>query len=144
MALAQSVTERTLDRVPKVISPATHAAIDYLFVGSLLLGGAVLWRRNRRAAVASLVAGASGLSTILATRFPGGVWEKIAFPTHGRISVGHSLAMAATPTLLGFHGTAPGWFFAAQAALMGVVDALTDFNQTRGDTGDWDALGIGA
>lgn len=31
-----------------VISPATRAAIDWLLVGALLLGGALLWRCRRQ------------------------------------------------------------------------------------------------
>jgi hypothetical protein len=128
----------------KVISPATHAAIDYLLVGSLLLGGTLLWKRNRRAAVAALVAGGSGLGTILGTRFPGGVWDKISFPAHGRISVAHTLAVAAVPMLLGFQRSAPGWFFTVQAGLMAAVDALTDFDERQRDLEGWEPLGIGA
>lgn len=56
----------------KVISPAAHAAIDVLLVGTLLLGGSLLWNRNRWAAVAALVVGGSGLGTILAA----GLWGK--------------------------------------------------------------------
>ncbi|HOC16861.1 MAG TPA: hypothetical protein PKK95_01265 [Vicinamibacterales bacterium] len=34
--------------MPKRISPATHAAIDILLVGALLLGGSLLWHCYRR------------------------------------------------------------------------------------------------
>jgi 4-amino-4-deoxy-L-arabinose transferase-like glycosyltransferase len=34
--------------MPKRISPATHAALDALLVGALLLGGSLLWHCYRR------------------------------------------------------------------------------------------------
>jgi hypothetical protein len=144
MARTHTAVEKAVDRLPKVISPNTHAALDYLIVGATFLAGAWLWNRNRRAAVTALAAGVSGLGTVLSTKFPGGVFPKMSFARHAQVSMGQTAALAAAPMLLGF-GRKPGaWLFPAHAAIIGIVDAMTDFRGSRKERRDDRILGIGA
>jgi hypothetical protein len=143
MEQTQSAAEKAMDRLPKVISPSTHAALDYLVVGATFLTGAWLWNRNRRAAITALAAGASELGTVLSTRFPGGVFPKMSFTRHAQVSMGQTAALAAAPMLFGFGRGQGAWIFPAQAALIGIIDAMTDFKGTRTQFDDR-ILGIGA
>ena len=145
MAQIKSAGERAVDRLPKVISPSTHAALDYLIVGATFLTGAGLWNRHRRAAVTALAAGVSELGTILSTKFPGGVFPGMSFVRHAQVSMGQSAALAAAPMLLGFGRGQGAWLFPAHAALIGIVDAMTDFKAGPSNRADDDRiLGIGA
>lgn len=144
MAQSNSATEKAVERLPKVISPSTHAALDYLIVGATFLAGAWLWNRNRRAAVTALAAGVSELGTVLSTRFPGGIFPAMSFSRHAQVSMGQSAALAAAPMLFGF-GRGPGaWMFPAHAAIIGIIDAMTDFKGRRASSRDDRILGIGA
>jgi len=57
MALIEKGVQAVAERMPKVISPRTHAIIDYATAGSFLLAGALLWKRNKRAAVGAMLCG---------------------------------------------------------------------------------------
>ena len=43
------------DRVPRVISPRAHAALDYAVIGGAAFIAYRLWNRNRRAAVSAML-----------------------------------------------------------------------------------------
>src|SRR5216110_2965354 len=85
MATFQSGVQMLSNRMPKVISPKTHAIIDYATAASFFLMGAYLWKRNRRAAVASLICGATEAGTAAVTDYPGGLRPYISFEQHGKI-----------------------------------------------------------
>jgi hypothetical protein len=51
MPVTTSAVDSLTRRLPKVVSPKTHAIVDYLVIGSLFVAGALYWRRNRRAAI---------------------------------------------------------------------------------------------
>jgi len=144
MAPSNSRAERAAERLPKVISPSTHAALDYLIVGATFLIGVWLWNRNRRAAVTALAAGLSELGTVLSTKFPGGVFPAMSFTRHAQVSMGQSAALAAAPMLLGFARGQGAWMFPAHAAIVGIIDAMTDFKGARSGGSDDRILGIGA
>ena len=57
MPLLQRMVSAAAGRMPKTITPSTHALIDYAMAGSFLLAGAVYWRRNKRAAMSAFVCG---------------------------------------------------------------------------------------
>jgi hypothetical protein len=59
MAIFDTGVRMLSNRMPKMISPKAHAIIDYVTAGSFFAMGAYLWKRNRRAAVASLICGAA-------------------------------------------------------------------------------------
>lgn len=115
-------------RMPKVIQPTTHAVLDYLVAGSFLLKTAVLWKRHRRAATASLICGGATLANALVTDYPGGVFRKVSFRTHGRNDSAIAGFTAAAPRLLGFADDRESRFFSAEALAATVITGLTDFD----------------
>ncbi len=115
-------------RMPKVINPTTHAVLDYLVVGSFLLKAAVLWKRHRRAATASLICGGASLANALVTDYPGGVVSKISFRTHGRNDSVIAGLTAAAPKLLRFDDDREARFFNIEALAETVITGLTDFD----------------
>jgi hypothetical protein len=127
MAWADRIAERMTDRTPKTISPLAHAMIDYAIVGSWFLAASRFWRRNRRAAVASILAGVTELTSSLMTDYPGGAVRKISFPLHGRIALGHAAMVAGMPGAMGFQGSREAWLFRLQAVTASAVVAFTDF-----------------
>ena len=114
-------------RLPKVISPRTHAIMDYATAGSFLLIVPFLWKRNKHAAIASLVCGGVETATALMTDYPGGIAKVISFPTHGRLDGGLAGVIAALPSLIGFADESPAWFFRGQGMNVAAVTAMTDF-----------------
>ncbi len=129
MPLTQTGVAVLAGAMPKVISPRNHAIADYVAVGGLLLMGALFWKNNRRAAVASLsCAGAEAANTLL-TDFPGGVTKTISFPTHGRIDMGLAAACSALPNFLGFDDSPEAKYFRMMGISITTVAALTNFKK---------------
>ena len=114
-------------RMPKVINPTTHAVLDYLVAGSFLLKGALLWKRNRRAASAALICGGATLANALVTEYPGGVWPKISYRAHGRNDSALAGFTAAAPGLMRFKDDDEATFFRIEALTETVIVGLTDF-----------------
>jgi hypothetical protein len=114
-------------RLPKVISPTTHAVLDYVVAGSFLLKAASLWNRNRRAATASLICGGATLANAMLTDYPGGVVRKISYRAHGRNDAAIAGLTASAPRLLGFADDDESRFFSAESVAATVVIGLTDF-----------------
>jgi hypothetical protein len=119
---------RFTDNVPKVIDPAAHAVLDYLTAGSFLAVGFAWMRRHPRASTLAFINGASVLAASLLTDYPGGVWRKLSFRTHGILDVMQASMSATMPALLGFGSDPEAQFFHAQAALEAGVIAATDFS----------------
>src|ERR1019366_7681775 len=102
-------------RLPKVVKPRAHAVLDYMVIGSCLLGGALFWRRNKRAALGSLVcAGAAALNVML-TDYPGGTHPVIPYKLHGQIDAGLAGLTASIPRLMDFADEPEARYFGAQA-----------------------------
>jgi hypothetical protein len=114
--------------MPKVINPTTHAVLDYVVAGSFLLKAAALWKRNRRAAAASLICGGATLANALVTDYPGGVFPKISYRTHGRNDSAIAGLTAAAPKLLRFSDDREARFFGVEALAETVITGLTDFD----------------
>ena len=129
MALIQKGVTALTDRMPKVISPKTHAIIDYATAGSFLLAGALLWKRNKRAALGAMLCGAMEAGTAMMTDYPGGVKPVLSFGTHGRIDAGFAGFVATLPTLLMFGGEPEAMFFRGQGVAIAAVTGLTDFSR---------------
>lgn len=122
------------NRMPKVISPRTHAIIDYANAGSFILVGALLLHKNKRAAISSWICGGATLANVLMTDMPGGVWSKISLPTHLKIDGGLAATCAALPKLMGFTDDRAKWWFRSQAIALTSVGAMTNtegWEQTR-------------
>jgi hypothetical protein len=127
MALLESGVRFAADRMPKVIKPGTHAVLDYAVAGVFLAMGARLWKRNRRAAVGSLLCGGAAALNAVVTDYPGGVVHAIDYRTHGRIDAGLAALTASAPRLLGFSDEDEARFFGFQALAETVVSGLTDY-----------------
>ena len=131
MPLVQKGILAFSDRIPKVISPTAHAVADYATLGGFILMGALLWKRNRRAAIASLAcAGAEAANTLL-TDFPGGVAASISFQTHGRIDACLAAAAGSLPNFLAFAEAPEARFFRLMGLNITLVHALTDFGSSQ-------------
>ena len=115
-------------KIPARIGPATHAVLDYAVAGSFLFMAARLWRRNRRAAVGSLLCGGIVAANALLTDYPGGVFDVIDYKTHARVDAGLAALAGATPRLLGFSGEPEAQFFNVEALAQTVATSLTDFD----------------
>ena len=86
MPLLETGARFAARRMPKVINPSAHAVLDYAIAGTFLIMGARLWRRNRRAAVGSLICGGAAALNAMVTDYPGGVTPLMDYRTHGRAS----------------------------------------------------------
>jgi hypothetical protein len=127
MPFLANVTRALTDRMPKVVSPGAHAVIDYATAASFIGMGIFMWKREKRAAISSLVCGAAEMMTALMTDYPGGVVDEISFPTHGRIDVGMAGLVASMPGVMRFEDDPSSRFFSMQAVMMAAVTGLTDF-----------------
>jgi hypothetical protein len=128
MPLLESGVRFAAGRMPKVIKPRTHAVLDYAVAGIFLAMGARLWKRNRRAAVGSLLCGGAAALNALVTDYPGGVTPIIDYRTHGQIDASLAAMTAATPKFLGFSEDDEARFFGVQALAETVVTSLTDYD----------------
>lgn len=116
-------------KMPKVISPTTHAVLDYAFAAGFLLKAALIWNRHRRAAVGSLICGGAVLANAMLTDYPGGVLRKISYRTHGRNDSAISGFTASAPGLLGFSKVNDARFFTVSALAETVIVGLTDYEE---------------
>jgi hypothetical protein len=126
MPLVQKGVAIFSNRMPKVVSPKAHAIADYATLGGFALMTALLWKRHRRAAVASLICGAAEATNTLLTDFPGGVADAISFPNHLKIDMGLAAMCSALPNFMGFDEEAEGKYFRMMGINMTVMAALTD------------------
>ncbi len=128
MVLWQQGARYASHRMPKLIGPTTHAAFDYAFAGSLLVMAAWLWKRNRRAAIGSLICGGATAANAIVTDHPVGTLDLIDYKTHARIDAALAALTAATPRLMGFANDDETRLFSAHALARTVVSSLTDFD----------------
>ena len=130
MPIVQKGVAAMSDRLPKVISPKAHAIADYVALGALVVTGALLWNRNRRASIAALsCAGAEAANTLL-TDFPGGIGKLISFPTHGKIDMGLAATCSALPNFMGFNDEPEAKFFRIMGLNITTIGALTNFKHS--------------
>jgi hypothetical protein len=127
MALFESGVRMLSNRMPKVVSPKAHAIIDYATAAAFFGMGAYLWRRNRRAAVASLICGAAEVGTAAVTDYPGGVRPYISFEQHGKIDSIMSGIVTTMPNMLFFANHPSARFFHGQGVMMAAATGMTDF-----------------
>lgn len=127
--LANQITDMTRS-VPKVIGPSTHTVLDYLTAGTFLAAGMAMRSRHPRASTLAFVNGMAVLGLSMMTDYPGGVFRKLSFRTHGAIDVLQAGMSALGPALMGFAGDAEAQMFHAQAAVEAAVVAATDWNNT--------------
>lgn len=128
MALMQKGVALAAGRMPKMINPRVHSALDYAVAGSFLLMGALFWKRNRRAALGSLLCGGATAAISLLTDYPGGVRKVIPYAMHGQIDSGLIAMTAAMPKLVNIEDDPEAKFFSRQAIAKTAITAMTDFD----------------
>ncbi len=128
MPLWQESLQMAAGKLPKIIRPKSHAMMDYAVAGSFMLMGALWWRRNRRAAVSSLICGGVTAVNSLLTDYPGGMFGVISYRNHGRIDTGIAGLAAAIPRFMSFRNQPEAEFFAIHALGQTAITGLTDFD----------------
>ena len=129
MAVVNNVAGSVTKRLPKVLSPKGHAIADYITAGAFLIAAALFWRKNKRAALGSLVCGGADLALSLLTDYPGGVTDFISFPTHCKIDVGLAAMVAEMPRFMKFEEDKEKKFFILQGAGIVATANLTDVDR---------------
>jgi hypothetical protein len=129
MPISTKLTELATKPLPKMISPGMHAAIDWGTAAAFLTAGALLWKKNKRAALGAMISGELIGSLIFLTDCPGGVWKKISFETHGKIDPGVSALVASMPNLLGFSDEKESKLFQSIGIGLAAVRSLTAFDE---------------
>ena len=147
MALMQKGVALAASRLPKKINPRVHAALDYAVAGSFLLAGAFFWKRNRRAAIGSLLCGGATGAVSLLTDYSGTGGKPISYAMHGQIDTGLIAMTAAMPRLVRIGDDREAKFFSAEAAAKTAITAMTNFEngrrrKSRRDLEDETPLGI--
>jgi hypothetical protein len=132
MPLWQQGTRALTRKMPKIIGPGTHAAADYAIAGMFFIAAALLWKRNRRAAVGSLLCGGAKVANAALTDYPGGVSGVLSYRTHGRIDATIAGLTASTPQLMGFAGEPEARLFGAQALAETLITGMTDYGYYEG------------
>jgi hypothetical protein len=127
VSVGTSTLTQMTSRMPKVIDPAAHAVLDYLTAGTFLAIGFSMMGRHKRAAGLAFANGASVLGLSLLTDYPGGLFRRINFQTHGAVDVLQAMMAGVGPALLGFGGTPEAQAFYGQAAIEAGVVATTDW-----------------
>jgi len=135
MPVLNKLTKVVAKPIPRMITPKAHAVIDYASVGIFLGSAALFWRRNRRAAVASLLCGGAELGLMLLTDYPGGMKKILSFETHRELDYGLAAMAATMPESLAFKGDAGTKFFRAQGALLTLLGELTQPSSVRSKRG---------
>src|SRR3974390_2235715 len=147
MALLQKGVAMAARRLPKMISPRTHCALDYAVAGSFLLAGAVFWKRNRRAALGSLLCGGATAAVSLLTDYSGRSHKPISYSMHGEIDAGLIAMTAAMPRLVDIKDDPEARFFTRQVVAKTAITAMTRFENPHAHSETFDpdaeeALGI--
>jgi len=135
MELVETGVKAVSGRMPKVISPTVHAVIDYAIAASFLVAGAILWRKHRRAAIASIACGVAEVATAAITDYPGGIKPMISFRTHERLDGGLASVVGAMPLAMNFTDDDEAKWFRAHGVAIAAVTGLTDWEQER--LGSW-------
>jgi len=120
----------SLDQIPtaKTISPARHAVLDYGIAATFIGMGMRFRGRNNAAAALAFINAGMVLGVSLTTDYPGGVWKKISFKTHGMLDVLQAALAGIGPILFGFSRQPEAKPFYTQAASEVGVIVATDWN----------------
>jgi len=128
MALWQKAVRAAVGKMPKMIDPVTHSVLDYAVASSFLLMGILFWKRNKRAAVSSLLCGGAAAGNIWLTDYPGGSRKVVSYHAHGDIDTGIAGMTAGMPRLLRFEDEPEAVFFEVEALAQTALVGLTDFD----------------
>ena len=115
------------------ITPAQHAFLDY-GVAAMFFGLAYHYRhRNPSASALALTNGAMVLGVSLFTDYPGGVWKRLPFATHGTLDAVQAALAGTGPHLFGFADQPEAHTFQLQALSEAAVIAATDWDAGRNE-----------
>lgn len=131
MPMLNSITKVAAKPLPRMISPKAHAILDYVIVGTFFASAGWFWRRNKRAAIASLLSGGAKLAVSLMTDYPGGVRKVIHYPVRREIDLGIAAMVATMPEFLAFKNEPQRKFFLAEGALITAVNELAQIPEPR-------------
>ena len=134
MPLWKQGLQMATSKLPRVITPRQHAIVDYAVAGSFMLIGASWWKRNKRAAVGSLICGAATAVNSIVTDYPGGRFRVMTFRNHGRIDTGIAALVAAMPRFMKFKEEPEARFFSILASLETTLAGMTDFGYYEQDS----------
>src|ERR1700687_265642 len=135
MPVLNKLTKVVPKPIPRMITPKAHAVIDYASVGIFLGSAALFWRRNRRAALASLLCGGAELGLTLLTDYSGGAKKILSFETHRELDYGLAALTASVPETMAFKHIGETKFFRAQGALLTLLGELTQPSGVRSKRG---------
>lgn len=138
MAMLNTVAKAITKPMPRMISPKSHSMLDYVTAGVFLASAGFFWRRNKRAAIASLISGTAIAAVSALTEYPGGVNGVFGLERHRNIEVGLAAMVATMPAFFSFEDDAEKNFFRIQGVLMTCISQLTDLNHShrpRGEAG---------
>jgi hypothetical protein len=125
MPLLEKGVHTVANRLPKVVSPRTHAFVDYALAGSFVAAGVAALKTNEKAAISAFIIASAELTMSMLTDYPGGVAKLISLPTHLKIDTGMSGLIGSMPNLMGFSKERHSRFFRGQAMAMAALAALT-------------------
>ena len=131
MPMMNTVAKAITKPMPRMISPKSHSMLDYVTAGVFLAGAGFFWRRNKRAAIASLVSGTAIAAVSALTEYPGGVNGVFGLERHRDIEVGLAAMIATMPSFFSFEDEPEKNFFRIQGVLMTCVSELTDLNHVH-------------
>ena len=129
MPILNNMAKAAVKPFPKMISPRTHAALDYFAIGAFLASAGWFWSRSKRASLAALVCGGAQLAVSLLTDYPGGVKKIIHFRIHRDIDFGLAAMTATMPEFLAFKDESEKKFFQAQGVILSAATQLTQVPQ---------------
>ena len=125
MPTLNRLVKAALKPIPAVIPPKGRSIIDFMIVGAFLATAGLFWRRNKRAAAASLLCGGAEAGLSMLTDYSG--WERkpIDLSTRHQLDLGMAAMTAAMPEFLNFERERERTFFVAQGVLITVANELT-------------------
>lgn len=122
------VDQLSIPGVPKAIDPAKHAMLDYGVAATYFVMGAKMLSQRRAAGILAFINGGMVLGMSLFTDYPGGIWRRISFPTHGALDVAQAALAGVGPLVMGFGDTDEAKFFYGQAVSEVSVISATDWH----------------
>jgi Na+/proline symporter len=128
MSMLNTVARAVTKPMPRIISPKSHPMLDYVTAGVFLASAGFFWKRNKRAAIASLVSGTAVAAVSALTEYPGGVNGVFGLERHRNIEMGLAAMVATMPAFFSFEDEPEKNFFRIQGVLMTCISELTDLN----------------
>lgn len=122
------VDQLSVPGVPRMIDPAKHAMLDYGVAATYFMLGARMMSRHKPAAILAFINGGMVLGMSLFTDYPGGIWRRISFPTHGALDAVQAAMAGLGPVVMGFAGDPEARTFYGQALSEVSVIAATDWH----------------